>query len=251
VAREHARVRTHFGVALSRARAWSVVALLAPMIVFAIASDGMNAGLASPLGVSLAFGTLAMVALAARLAWARPVLLGVAIFWLVPSLMMLSRPEPLTIGIELFLAVHVALIAFLVPWRRGELGRGGAALALATWSFGVATFATMFEYTGPGGAPLIIGPIAYLAVAACLLATAGGVMRARWGAVVSGVAAAALAVAAFQTASLRFAVPGAALMFLIVPVLFASGAVAAAASAVLGWRGARSLAGSLRYVLER
>ena len=124
VAREHARVRSVFGSRLGRARAWSIVALMVPMLASGFANV---TGVWSRNMIELSAGFVLSLAMMARLTWARPILLGGIAFWtLAVGLFWLSFPGTN----PAWLVVHAGLLAFLVPWRRGEITRVGAALAL-------------------------------------------------------------------------------------------------------------------------
>jgi len=241
IAREHARVRTPFGAKLSRMRAWSVVALMLPLL----ASGFANVFFMSPRNlIELGFGVVLALAMAARLTWARPILLGGFAFWTawyVVSIISYPGLNPA------WLVIHAGLLAFLVPWRRGEITAAGAALALQVGAFGAATFALGFYVTTRDGAWNLVAPAAQVAFGAAVIAAAGGVLRARWSALASAVSALTLGVAVVQLTHLRFRV-GDELFHLEVLATVATGAIAAAAGAVLAWRSARSRLGTLRAI---
>jgi hypothetical protein len=240
IAREHARVRTPFGAKLSRMRAWSVVALMIPLL----ASGFANVGMMSPRNLlELAFGVVLALAMAARLTWARPILLGGFAFWTawyVVSLVTYNGINPA------WLVVHAGLVAFLVPWRRGEITVPGAALALQVCAFSAATFALGFQISTIDGWSFV-APAAEVALVAAIVATVGGILRARWSALASAVSALTLGVALVQVMPLRFRI-GEPLFHIATLSAIGIGAVAAAVGAVLAWRSARSRLGTLRGI---
>jgi hypothetical protein len=241
IAREHARVRTPFGAKLSRMRAWSVVALMIPLL----ASGFANVFVLSPRNLlELGFGVVVALAMAARLTWARPILLGSIAFWTawyVVSLVTYGGINPA------WLVVHAGLIAFLVPWRRGEITSAGAALALQVGAFSAATFALGFQVTARDGAWNFVAPSAQVALVAATIATAGGILRARWSALASAVSAVTLGLALAQLMTLRFRVAGE-LFHVGTLAAVGTGVVGAAVGAVLAWRSARSRLGTLRGI---
>ena len=241
VAREHARVRTPFGAKLSRMRAWSVVALMIPLL----ASGFANVFVLSPRNLlELGFGVVLALAMAARLTWARPILLGGFAFWtawFVVSLISYGGINPA------WLVVHVGLLAFLVPWRRGEITAAGAALALQVCAFSAATFALGFQVSTIDGTFDFVAPAAQVALVAAIIATAGGVLRARWSALASAVSALTLAIALAEISQLRFRI-GDDLFYAAALAAIGIGAASAAAGAVLAWRSARSRLGTLRGI---
>jgi hypothetical protein len=241
VAREHARVRTPFGAKLSRMRAWSVVALMIPLL----ASGFANVFVLSPRNLlELGFGVVLALAMAARLTWARPILLGGFAFWtawFVVSLVIYGGINPA------WLVVHAGLVAFLVPWRRGEITAAGAALALQVCAFSAATFALGFQITTIDGTWTFVAPAAQVALVAAIVATAGGVLRARWSALASAVSALTLAIALAQIAQLSFRA-GDELFHVAALAAIGVGAASAAAGAVLAWKSARSRLGTLRGI---
>lgn len=239
VARESARVRSPFGARLSRARAWSIVALMVPLL----ASGFANISLMSARNrIELVLGAVLAVAIAARRTWARPILLAAMVFqttWYIVALAGVGGVD------AAWLVVQVGLVAFLVPWRRGELTAAGAALSLQVWAFCAATFALGFQYTSREGTWMLIAPAAQVALVAAFIATGGGVLRARWSALAAALSAGTLALALVEILQLRFRAGGA--MFEVGSyAMIASGAVAAAASAVMSWRTAGSRLGSFR-----
>ena len=243
VAREHARVRTAFGAKLSRGRAWAAALLIAPLLVTMAISGAGNTDMNPELGA----GVLIVLALVARLSWARPILLGGFAFFTLPTAMWLVSGGGAS---PWWVAWFVGIVALLTPWHRRELSAAGAALALQVWAFGAASLALAYQYTSPDGS-LPVAPAANIALIAAALATAGGVLRARWAAIGSAIAAIAIGLSLEQMWGLRFrfAHPDVYGAFLFSAI--GSGAIASAASAVLGWRSAPSRFGSLRAILDR
>lgn len=245
IAREHARVRGAFGAKLSRARGWSVIALLVPMMV-----NGFAHLFEVPMHMQfeLFAGVVLVAALAARRTWARPILLGGIAFWMLGAAVSLVAFPHLS---PIWLVIHAGLVAFLAPWRRGEITAAGASLALSVWAFAAATLALGFWITTPTGGQLI-APGAVPAVLGAMIATCGGVLRARWAALASAVAAVGLGFAALQLNALtmRMATAAPAFFHAMMIALVASGAVAAAIAAVLSFRTARSMLGTLRAIAQ-
>ncbi|MEO6777177.1 MAG: hypothetical protein ABI467_29890 [Kofleriaceae bacterium] len=246
VAHEHARVRSPFGARLSKLRSFSALALIAPIVIHSAFAVFSHHGVYSLFGMQVVLGMVIAVALAARVAWARPIVLaGMASFSLELLLGVFAGPAVS----HLWLVPYAGTVAFVVPWRRGELTTSGIALALQVWSYTAAAFAMNFAISSPHGAswrPASYG--ALIALFAAVVATTGGVLRARWGAVASLVSAAALGIGVFEFASLPYYFP---LRFqLPVMGLLASGCAAAAIGTVVSWRDARSTLGTLRYVLS-
>jgi hypothetical protein len=240
LAREHARVRTAFGARLSWLRAWSVVALMVPMLV-----DGLaNITRLLPCNqLEIAFGAIVTLAMALRLTWARPILLGGIAFWsvwFVISLVSYPGVNPA------WLVAYGGMLAFLVPWRRGELTGAGAALALQACAFSAASLSLAFQISSSSGRELV-APAALIAFGAAVIATAGGVLRARWSALASAVSALTLAIAFDELMRLRFTFGGG-LMHAAMLVMVAAGALSAVVGAVLAWRSAASPLGTLRGI---
>ena len=242
IAREHARVRTPFGARLSRARAWSIVALMVPLL----ASGFANVVEMSPRNLlELGFGAVLALAMAARLTWSRPILLGGFAFWTAWYVVALLSYDGIN---PAWLVLHAGLLAFLVPWRRGEITAAGAALALQVCAFGAATFALGFQVTTRDGAWTFVAPAAQIALVAAIVATAGGVLRARWSALASATSAVTLGIALAELMPLRFRI-GDELFHVGTLATVATGALAAAAGAVIAWRTARSRLGTLRGII--
>lgn len=245
IAREHARVRSAFGPRLSRARAWSAAALMLPLLgslaYNVIGSDHVW----TQYGVELAFGLTLMIALAFRLPWARSVLLGGLAFYFIPSTLVLAvwpGADP-----KLYV-LQTGVLAFLLPWRRGELTVAGIALALQVWAFGAASYALSFRYSMPDGETGPIATFAQFAFVAATLATIGTIVRARWSVVGGAVSAITLAIAVVEISELTFLFDHPGLMETTILGMLASGVVAALIGSVLSWRSARSTFGSLRGI---
>jgi hypothetical protein len=240
VAREHARVRTAFGARLSRVRAWSVVALMVPMLASGVATFGR---LMLSNQLEIAFGVIVTLAMALRLTWARPILLGGLAFWstwFVVSLVAYPGVNPA------WLVAYLGLLAFLVPWRRGELTGAGIALALQVFAFCAAAFSLGFYISSPLGMEYI-APAAQVAFVAAVIATAGGVLRARWSALASLVSALTLVITVDEMMHLRFTFGGSVLHAATITAI-AAGALSAFVGAVLAWRSAVSRLGTLRGI---
>ena len=245
IAREHARVRSVFGARIGRARAWSVVALMVPMLVFGAMNVAHTTSIAL---VDLAAAVVLVIAMAARLTWARPIMLGGIAFWTcAEALFFVSFPG----AMAWWVVLHAGLLAFLVPWRRGEITGAGMSLALAVWAFGAATFAMGFQLSTLEG-HVFLAPGAVVAVITAFVATLGALLRARWAALASLVAAGGLAVACAQLAMLTMRMSAAApeLFRDVTLALVGSGALAAAIAAVLVWRTTHSRLGSLRALVQ-
>jgi hypothetical protein len=241
VAREHARVRTTFGARLSRMRTWSVVALMLPLLASALPHIDR---LPWNFVFNFWFHVVLAIAFATRRTWTRPILLGgyaSSMGWSVASV--LTHPE--IVHPHWGTVAVVGLLAFLVPWRRGEMSRAGVALALTAFASGAAAIAMGWIVDRNGNA-LNVAPAGAYAFILSIVATVGGVLRARWSTFASTASAVALAVAVVQVATLRFRVVEPAVVATL--ALIASGAVAAAVAAALSWRSASSRLGTLRHL---
>ena len=245
VAREHARVRSPFGARPSRLRAWSAAALLAPMVVWWAWTAAHGAGAWSRLGMEAGLAAVLVVALAARLSWARAFLLGQAVASTITMALGLWLWPWARTQVALQLVAYAGVAAFLVPWRRGELTAAGAALALLVPAYTGASMVVAFKITGTSG-DLFCPTAASIALIAALAAGAGLLLRARWGCVAAAACAIALASTAHRIWDLRWRVPHPVAERLLVVGLVVGGAVAAAGAAVLAWRDARSGVGTLR-----
>ena len=242
LAREHARVHGSFGPPLSRWRAVSAVALLVPLLAQGLYHMPLSALVATPHGLELLAGVVLAIALIARRGWARPVLFAGAALWAVPLTVELAY-YPVN---PLWLGCHLGIAAFLAPWRRREVTRASVALALQVWAFVAATVVMGFTISTRGGEMELVTPAARIAFAAAALATAGGILRARWSALCSLAAVGALAVSIQQLAGITFRFPNGGVYQLMTFGLLASGAIASLAAGVLLWRHARTRLGSLR-----
>jgi hypothetical protein len=244
IAREHARVRSGLGAKLSRTRAWSAAVLTAPVLLvtahFMLKHD---VGLMSKIGVELVIRCAVFVALVARVSWARPVLLGAIPFYLVSCVVALLRwPE----ADGIWIVLHAGVIAFLIPWRRGELTRPGLGISLQVCAYAAATYVLNFQYTSATGVMRM--STAHVAVIAAAVAALGGIMRARWSAVAAAVSAVTLALATIDIAALNFKFANAEAMKIAVILQLTAGVIAAALGAIVSWRTARSTFGSLRRI---
>ncbi len=247
LAREHARVRSAFGAKLSRTRAWSAAMLLAPMLVYFGISVLPYEGWWSRAGLELGFGAVLLVALVARLSWARPVLLGGMGFFVLPAALWLGVAPGST---PLWLVWQLGIVAFLVPWHRRELTAAGAGMALQVWGYGAAALALGFQVTTNDGSWSAVAPAAQIALGAAIVATTGQLLRARWSAVASGVSTFTLLLAMHEMWSLTFRFAHPDLYRVCLLGMIASGAAASAASTLLAWRTARSSLGTLESVLR-
>ena len=243
VAREHARVRSPFGARLSRLRAYSAVALMLPPLISGALEVFPSIGVFSVFGLQIVFGAVVAFAVALRLTWARPIVLGAIacfVIQLAYTQYVLPDRDPI------WLVLYTGILAFVLPWRRVELSASGIALALQVFAFGGAAYALEFQFSTPSGfQPMSTG--AHVAFYATVIATAGGILRARWGALASLFSAATLAIAFFELAPLNFRfAPGAQAVFV---TLLGGAVLAALAGALLSWRTARSNLGTLEHVL--
>ncbi len=243
LAREHARVRSPFGAKLSRLRAWSAALLLMPFVLWDL-RYAMHAGLASRGGFLLAVTGTLVLALAIGRTWARPVVLGSLLAMLPWNLAMIAI-FPVASTEILQTVCFAGAIAFLVPWRRGELSPSALALALLGPAYtGAATMLTMYM-TAPGNIA-INDPWGVISYASVLAAGAGGLLRARWAAIPAALGALALAAAAHQLWPLEARMPSAELWHAMLVGTMIAGAIALALSARLMWRHGSSRFGSLR-----
>ena len=244
VAQEHARVRSPFGAKLSRARAWSAVALMFPVVIyFAFAGDRSWGG-----GLETAVSLGLCAALLRRIAWARLIVFGALlpmIAWQA-YLELTWGPHPAVLA---QLLASTAAAAFLAPWSRSEITPAGFALVLLGPAFNVAGTAFRFQLTHPGGEVLGHGPAA-LAVCGVALGAASIIVRGRWGAISCLVGAGALALATVQAWPLvqRWHTDHSWLSFILAS--YVAGTVALTISAVLTWSTGRSRFGSLRGILS-
>jgi hypothetical protein len=249
IAREHARVRTPFGARLSRLRTWSALALIVPALVMTFAFAVTQQGWWSLAMLQGVLGAALAIALVARVGWARPFLLGgIAFSTATVALGAIAFPSTNAI----WLVVHLGLVAFLWPWRRGELSKPGIALALEIWTLATAMYVLRFSFTTRGES-LYIVPAAQAALVLALVSGVGCVARARWSAFASVGSAALLGSALVQITGLtfRFDTPDLALFMRGTLALVGSGVVTGAIAAALAWRTARTTFGSFRGALAR
>ena len=138
-------MRTPFGARLSRARAWSAAALLAPLVYLQLCMT-VQYGWTPGWTVDLALSVGILVALAARLPWARAMVLGVLLTTVGWDVMWLAGGGGGThVGLEL-LACGGAL-AFTIPWGRHELSPGALALALLGPAYAAAATIMQLQIT--------------------------------------------------------------------------------------------------------
>jgi hypothetical protein len=246
VAREHAQVRTPFGARLSGVRVWSAVALLVPIRVITFLAMMQNWDI---VGDWLGYGILIeavlnagmFAALACRLTWARAMFLGglpLMIVWNIANAVM--WPPIAHMAAADAVACAGALV-LLMPWRRGEMTPAGWGLALVTPGYsGAVWMLTNYTEYIPGIAPRL-GP---LAAALVILGGAGAVMRARWAAPVTLLAAVCLAFGTSWAWQFHMA-PNDTYVALLV-VCMALGVATTALAAALQWRHATTALGTLR-----
>jgi hypothetical protein len=244
VAREHSRVRSAFGVRLSGARMWSVVALLVPVLIYAAITMVQDIGVWTRYTLEYVVGAALVAALVMRMGWARPILLGGLAFYSIPSALF-------TYMFDLspaFLVWHLAMLAFLMPWRRSELSPSGVALATYVWAYGAASWLLSFTMTTETGENVFFAPTGFIACVAAAAATTGAIMRARWSSVAGVVAAIALGVAAYELLRVQMRFEYAGLMGGALIGSAVTGVIAALVGSALAWRTARSSFGSLRAI---
>lgn len=245
VAREHNRVRSAFGARLSKARTWSLVALLVPQLVYAAIVMIPHVGFWHHFVFEYLAGAFLCGALVMRMGWARPILLGGLAFFMIPQ----------TVSVWAFdvsptyLVWHLGMLAFLVPWRRNELTPSGLALAAYVFAYGAASWTLSFQMTTPDGEHAYFAPTAIVACGGAALATVGAVLRARWSTIAGVASAVAIGVALVDLLGVDFRFPEHATLLEVSMIgSLAAGAMAALAGSVLAWRTARSSFGTLRAV---
>lgn len=238
LAREHARVRTPFGAKLSRARAWSAAALVAPSLVLSAVAALQGHG-GPGVGVHLLVASGMFAALVARRTWAWPILLGNLAGGLAWGAIALLAP-PYSRWMIAQLACHAGAFAFLVPWRRGELSAASWALALLGPAYSAALQMFSVQLTMPNG--IVFGnpavPIAFVAV---LVTGATVVWRTRWAAMTAVIAAIALASTAADNWDMTVRMTHSAVWRTLFLGQLVVGSCAAFASAVVIWRSRRAL----------
>ena len=246
LAREHARVHSPFAARLSGARTLSAIALLLPILALGAINIWPAQGVWSVFGIQIVVGFGLVAALALRLTWARPILLGgMAFFTIQVAVAQFEMPVPH----PLWLIPYAGTLAFVMPWRRNELTTTGFSLALQVWAFGAAAFALGFQISTPTGVRYI-SQGAEVALFATTIAVAGAVLRAKWSALASAVSAITLAMAFVEISPLKFNFGFPQLVYTAVLLLVGTGVLAAVVGTVLSWRNARSALGSLQHVLR-
>jgi hypothetical protein len=239
IAREHARVRTPFGGKISRGRAWSAAGLLAVLVGWFIVDLTSSSGPVLPgLVIECVLGGVLIGGLVAQLSWARPIVLGSMLCSAIDcGVVAMFGPDGL--GFPPSGLLHIAIVAFLFPWRRGELSLPGIALALQVWAYGASKVAA-------AGAV----ELAWVALGATMLATIGIVLRARWSVAFSTIGAIALTGSVVQLAVAPYPVLFATVFWTAMVVIVAGGVVATTASALIQLRTTRSWLGTLEAVLR-
>lgn len=245
LAREHSRVRSAFGSRLSPLRAWSVAALLVPMLVYSVVQWYPQVGLWNRFTLEILLEAVLVGALLVRMGWARPILLAGAIFGLcMTGLFAYVMPD----GTPLYIVWNLGLVAFLMPWRRNELTGAGYGLLAYAWTYATASWTLSFQLTGPDGSVEYFASAGVIACLAAAAATAGAVLRARWSSAAGVVAAVMLGVAGYQLLGVDFRFDHPTVMQLAIMGSVVTGLVAALAGSALAWRGARSTFGSVRAI---
>jgi hypothetical protein len=191
LAREHARVRSPLGRPLSASRAVIGAALfMIPHIRFLIEHyDEADFSWRGCL-VMAAF-MISAIALAARVKWARAVVLGFSMHRLTLFLLM---PE-VRDGFPLNSIVGLGVVALLVPWSRKELSLAVITLALQAWGCVSAVGVVIFQTAAADSAHTLrvaCGTVAVVCAVASCIGTARGE---RWSAITSAASALALFVA--------------------------------------------------------
>jgi hypothetical protein len=255
LAREHARVRSPFGARLSRARAWSAAALLAPWWwsfakLTLVEVRGMAPGITSIFGINLVIASAVMLGLLARMSWARAILVG-ALSWLMVdrAIGWVGDGPPHDPREVARIACMAGAFLFVVPWRRRELAAPGYAIALLAWTYHGANVVSSFQLGSPDQLPVtdLVGGVAFFAT---LAAGLGVLVRARWAAVASLAASVSLVIAytELRTRTFHTATPRLSAILWLGAVLV--GAAAAATAAFLAWRSARTSLGTIRHVID-
>ena len=245
VAREHVRVRSAFGARLSRVRAWSATVMLAP--VLAVHWQSTLHTHFPAFWINAVVSSIVLAGLAARATWARPVVMA----GLVLRVLWALAVAPVFHISALYAALDACCFAgllFVMPWRRGEIGVRGWALALL-----------VFAYSGADGlfgigippAVEVIAHSAAFAWAAVALAGIGVMLGARWAALVSAVAAIVLGMSVIAVTALSWGFQHATMFRVNLIASGVLGVAAASACAVISLRAARSAFGSLRDLLPR
>ncbi|MEO8841159.1 MAG: permease prefix domain 1-containing protein [Kofleriaceae bacterium] len=246
VAREHARVRSPFGARLSRVRAWSAIALALPILIAGAFQIFPSSGPFSFFGLQIVFGTIVTLALAFRLPWARPVVLGGIAFFTMQVVIVtltVSSRNPI------WVVPYAGIFAFVMPWRRNELSSTGLAIALHVWAFAAASFALEFQTSNVTGV-YYLAPGATIAFTGAAIATCGTIVRARWAMLGSLACAIKLVECAylFGSPSMRYPLPASVQITIL--AMIGSGVIAATVGTMLSWRNARSTIGTLHHVLS-
>lgn len=243
LAREHARVRSPFGVPLSTGRALSGAALF--MLPFIALNADLDTELELSLSACLAAAVLAVIviALAARMPWARAVTLGVTLQSLSVGLVVPHAPS------ALIWITDLGLLAFIMPWRRTEISFAAIILALQTWAC-VSGLTALLWVPGPDGALSLRSVSGTIALVCALAGCIGTARRARWSALTSAVSALALFGALTTLTTFPFNLGDTGELQPMPYGAVGSGAIAATVAAVLSWRTTRSLVGPLQRAMR-
>ncbi len=246
IAREHTRVRSPFGAKLSRARAFSGGGLFLALVVLNFVLFAGRSPFVGYFVIETLIGVGLAGALMARFAWARAAVAAFVTYGLLQigvGAMVHGGLRGFEAPTYLMLAIQLGVLAFVAPWRRGEIGPAGYALALVVVMYAGASWVINFEIWNPVLSPEAV--VAHVAQFATIFAGIGIVMRARWAAVMAAVSTTSLAVAAAMVFEIGLP-PGAEEVRYLMTGTVIAGAVAALACTRLSWRVARTGLGTLR-----
>lgn len=195
VGREHARVRTAFGGALPTLRMVPAALFFSAALFIKFAHDLPVNVLAWKSGIEVSFGLVMVFALLSKTPWARPAMLGFALFQAIDIARLdIATPDLLPVT-KVTGVLWFGAAAFLAPWNRRELAAEGVALTLQVYAFGMALVHLWFfipeseQFTTAYYAPLGL-----LAIGACAASAFALVHRIRAGAIAALVAGVALIV---------------------------------------------------------
>jgi hypothetical protein len=240
LAREHARVRTPFGAKLSFAGALSTTLLSLPLLcvdVRMLIVQGL-----SVLTVFQLIALLIVVAgLAFRQAWGRAIVLG----FLADATVNLAYyaavvPQHSVLAVAQ-LVFTLGALAVVAPWRWSQLTRLGWALVLLGPAYHGAILLLGLVPFGVLGATAILGVVA---------AGAGALLQARWAAVSAAVASVLLASGIAVCRNMIAVGPHPMLTRVYVFGTLTVAVLAALCIALLSWRSARGVLGTLRGVIS-
>ncbi len=255
---EHSRVRTAFGVRLSRARAFSAAALLAGAALY-MADRGSSRGFLTVPALHLVAWLGVIAALAMRRTWARALAIGIVVPTLLVHAIHLVELATATAsrwGFDTITALTIksgigggevgelvvtcvlmsAALVFLAPWRMRELSRRGVALALLGLAYAGGLGSLVFYADLPH--VLVADPLGTLACAAAIVAITGVVRSTTWASVAALIAACTLgAVAASALVGDAFVILGERQIADEIGGLALLGACSALGASIALWRG--------------